>query len=1153
MALASKTHGARRYFGLGSLFRVQSLFKDVNGDGYPDRLAFSVGIAPGLSDACIWAEVLNLTARLAGEVTALDPPIVRRLTGAPTRMPALLIHAPSGRPGPAACIRRLAAGRMALSGSSAEGMAAIIRSLAVGVTTAGQPPENWKAMRLVGGNPAVLDILDNRGKMIGRIELPPKAAARPTAQRPTDLSGGLLDLSNELYEVPAAAPRRKRLRLSIELDPQRLSMQVGLALCDIVTGAAVEATELELPLASAGPGGGGQALLCVHEDSAKRATLRVKPRPEGGVVIQAEGGSRPLAKCLREWVTLGFAGEGPGEETALELRQKLGEVGDLLAGCGRWGAWASRLAAAFRRGQPIPPAGRSDLPRLARACRALRLPPPRRWSEPGLRFNERWVPETQRITDAVGRIPPGKGQLDGRVLVSKSAKARRALKGELERALRAKGFRPRITVLNAYKAGLSWLLEVVQPRLKRLGAIDRLELAFRPFSAGPDALELGSRFLQEIYPAPDVVARSLGWPPDKIRLRKHSRLRDAYRIRAWDRQGRLILDQGFTPRWSQRPYLPGRPHLGTIHPACGGVRLSRNNRVILDQSIPTDREVFWRIFQERWLPAIEASMEARLEGMGDTPVFWEDLRIEVAIDESDVRLGLGAERVAPMEALHEDLYFVLLDVFRIFAQEKGLPADVQFGRIFPRVLAASRKGVPSARLAAQPLPPRPRAADRPTTGGTNVHALGLAAGAVELKLTAPGAPRDPVEAGLLCRIARSWGHDLQPAPGGNEFHLKVRPRRAPGRHRQAPPPASAPPLNRLIPLSEAGPWAQRLGALSNIRSWRAGATWQGRPVWALEAVSGGDGSRVSHARMRLLKPTLLVNARHHANEVSSTNAALRLMWELGTSAWGRRMLQRANVAAVPLENADGVATLEALLPGCEDHKLHAARYNALGVEWYADYFSMCPRFPEARVKPLLWRRWLPLVVLDAHGVPSHEWDQPFSGYAPARFRQFWIPRAFIYAILPYMDQPAHPGHRPARAIAKVLSRAIGADGDLRELNRELTDRYGRYARPWEPDLFPPAAGQGLVIVPPEERLAGLNFGMQRFPVTVSEIVTEVTDEVVSGRLLECCARAHLAAAKGLLEWLGRRACGKLVRRQIPHGGICLEWKAGNEKVIRVED
>jgi hypothetical protein len=268
------------------------------------------------------------------------------------------------------------------------------------------------------------------------------------------------------------------------------------------------------------------------------------------------------------------------------------------------------------------------------------------------------------------------------------------------------------------------------------------------------------------------------------------------------------------------------------------------------------------------------------------------------------------------------------------------------------------------------------------------------------------------------------------------------------------------------------------------------------------------------------------------------------MWDLGASAWGQRMLQRVNVAVVPLENVDGAATLEALLPGAEDHKLHAARYNALGVEWYADYFTAAPRFPEARVKPLMWRRWLPRLVLDAHGVPSHEWDQPFSGCAPGRFREFWIPRAFMYAVVPYIDQPSHPGHGPAREIAAVMTRAAREDRFIQEMNRELIDRYVRFARSWEPDVFPPVSGRGLVVLPAEERLAGLNFGVQCFPVTVSEIVTEVTDEVVSGRLLERCARAHLTVAKALLEWLGGQGGGRLARRRPPGGGLRLEWETG---------
>jgi hypothetical protein len=346
-------------------------------------------------------------------------------------------------------------------------------------------------------------------------------------------------------------------------------------------------------------------------------------------------------------------------------------------------------------------------------------------------------------------------------------------------------------------------------------------------------------------------------------------------------------------------------------------------------------------------------------------------------------------------------------------------------------------------------------------------------------------------------------------------------------------------------MREVEHWVRRLGSLPHLHAWQAGASWQGRGIWALEAVLAGGGGLVSLARTRLLKPTLLMNARHHANEVSSTNAALRLAWEVAATPWGREALRRVNVVIVPLENADGVATLEALLPGCAGHKLHAARYNALGVEWYDDYFRERPRFPEARVKPLLWRRWLPLLVLDAHGVPSHEWDQPFSGYAPGRFRQFWIPRAFLYAIMPHIDQPSHTGYGPARAIARAMSRAIRADSGIRELDRELKGRYGRYARAWDPDVFPPVGGRELTVLPSEERLAGLNFGVQRFPVTVSEIVTEVTDEVVSGRLLGLCARAHLTVAKALLDWLGRQAPGRLVRKQTPGSGLVMSWVSGN--------
>ena len=59
------------------LFGPAGIAADENGDGCPDRLKICIGVEPGLSDAGVWAQILNLAARLAGEVTALDLPVVK--------------------------------------------------------------------------------------------------------------------------------------------------------------------------------------------------------------------------------------------------------------------------------------------------------------------------------------------------------------------------------------------------------------------------------------------------------------------------------------------------------------------------------------------------------------------------------------------------------------------------------------------------------------------------------------------------------------------------------------------------------------------------------------------------------------------------------------------------------------------------------------------------------------------------------------------------------------------------------------------------------------------------------------------------------------------------------------------------------------------
>jgi hypothetical protein len=1096
---------------LEALFGPKAIAADENGDGYPDRLKICIGVEPRLADAGVWAQILNLAARLAGEVTALDLPVVRPLQQVAAGEAALVVHRPLKSRSCGVELRR--SGRMVhLAGSSAARMADVLYSLAVHSVRSRILQKQWSYMRIAEGETAVVEACDRRGKAAGRFRLSPvsAASAKPEVERLD-----LLDLSETLYCVSAENLRTKDLALTIELPRQKLSMQVGFALAEAVVRAALEATRLNLPLAACGPSWESGVVLRVEERSGRGARLIVeKGKNKSGISVHADGDARSLAGLLQDWARIGFAAHGLADEGVRRLR---GRIEGLLT---------------------MIEAGASTPARAASASVRRRLT---------------WRSETERLIETVRRVPPGGGAVHGLALISKPRKVRTRVRREIAAILSAKGYVPAVVVLNAYKPGLSWLREVVQPALAAIPRLDSVRIAFREFRSAEPALEMRSRWLQELYPGPDLLATSLGLPLARVKFSRRRRLPDAYVVTAWDRIGARVYRAGFTPRVSRLPYLPGHPELGGVHPCTGGIRLVQAERELLDESFATDRERCWHFFQQDLLPALEDAMAARLaDGGALPPAFWEEAAIDVRIEETDERLGIGEERIAPLEALHEDLYFVLLDHFRLFAEKHNLPAESQFGRIVPRVSAAPSGGRPEVVFRALPYSAAEGAAafSVDPAAAAGIASIGLEAGRLTFEIAAGDPFTMKGTAEDLCRAARSRGLDVSLDDRKGRFIFRTaRPRRPvsarPGSARKTRIPA--PSLGRRLPLRQLESQVRSLAELPSLCAWQAGTSWQGRGIWALEAVLAGGGRLVSLARARLLKPTLLLNARHHANEVSSTNAALRLAWELASTPWGRETLKRANAVIVPIENVDGVATLEELLPGCEGHKLHAARYNALGVEWYGDYFLERPRFPEARVKPLLWRRWLPLLVLDAHGVPSHEWDQPFSGYAPGRFRPFWIPRAFLYAIVPFIDQPSHPGHGPAREISNAMSRAVREERGIRELDLELKNRYGRYARGWDPEVFPAVGGRGLTILPSENRLAGLNFGVQRFPVTVSEIVTEVTDEVVSGRLLELCARAHLTVARALLEWLGRQKPGRLTHRRPAGGGLVLSWEAGSNK------
>jgi hypothetical protein len=199
---------------------------------------------------------------------------------------------------------------------------------------------------------------------------------------------------------------------------------------------------------------------------------------------------------------------------------------------------------------------------------------------------------------------------------------------------------------------------------------------------------------------PDILGLALSIPPHKIKTRCRDGLKATYEVKAFDTLGHLRFHRAplsslfkvSLPAASTRTRL--RPSFHRRDP------VETQGRVVLDERIPTDRERFWHIFQTRWLPLLEASMAERLkkESPDGQNAFWEDISIQVSMEETDMRLPLGEERICPLEALHEDLYFVLLQFFSSFARRYGAGGSLHLGRIVPIMRNLAANSSPRASL-----------------------------------------------------------------------------------------------------------------------------------------------------------------------------------------------------------------------------------------------------------------------------------------------------------------------------------------------------------------------------------------------------------------------------------------------------------------------
>lgn len=182
---------------------------------------------------------------------------------------------------------------------------------------------------------------------------------------------------------------------------------------------------------------------------------------------------------------------------------------------------------------------------------------------------------------------------------------------------------------------------------------------------------------------------------------------------------------------------------------------------------------------------------------------------------------------------------------------------------------------------------------------------------------------------------------------------------------------------------------------------QVGHSAQGRPIWSFSPAEG--------------QGRLLVTAGQHANESTGVVAALRAVRELS-----------GPLTVIPLENPDGYALFHHL---CQEqhpeHMHHAARYTALGDD--LEYRRQPPLYErEGRVRAC---QDAPLLHLNLHGYPSHEWTRPLNGYVPQGFEAWTLPKGFCLIFRHHPDQTG-----TAERLAEFVTHSLAQLPELMHLN-----------------------------------------------------------------------------------------------------------------------
>lgn len=756
-----------------------------------------------------------------------------------------------------------------------------------------------------------------------------------------------------------------------------------------------------------------------------------------------------------------------------------------------------------------------------------------KWTDGKYEFNYPWEREVflkklQKLNQDSREIVAIEGA------VSEPKEVRDELKVEIRDQLSL--HEDRIQLINSYKQGFSWIEEEILPELKDR-ELDHIEIAWTSFQKEDEAwtteegavptysntdinnhgrwYDLPIRLLQELYPIDDVLSKDLNLDRDKIDFP----LEDgdfSYEFRAYYR-GELVFKKSLKAVFSERYYLDAYPGMGLVHPSTAYVKVIYEDGAEAMEIFPTDLENIWSDYQKLLVELGEEITNHELTAE-DQP-FFAELHMDMTLSEDDRRLNVREDMMSSIDGFHEDLYFTGLDYFKVLGEQlTGVAFDAP-GLILPEI--HNKPQAPEFVCEVRRFldhKPFAKIGDKRVYLDLNENStkiLGFEIEDGEIYLILDSGLSDSEEA-IFKKIIEIGGSllselDLAGVRLGKEL-ISL---------------GAAPKFKGALPDMETKVYDYQDYEL-NMEFLRdrvdvsyLGQSFLGRKIRGMDLIKPSKRFE-SVYRSGELRPSLYINARHHANEVSSTNAAFLLA---ETVLADPELLDKLNLVILPMENPDGSEIHAHLMQEHPYWIYHIARFNALGKEFSLEYFKDETIHTEALPLTHIFRRYLPDIYIDNHGVPTHEWNQQFSGYTAPAYKGFWLPRSLLYGYFWYPEgEEWKKNYDYAKAMEDYIADGINAHDKMRELNLEWKDRFEKYAHQWMPKMFPTGYYKDMIFywIGFEADRSHRYLSIRYPEITVVGYTSEVIDETAQGEHLTQCVHAQYQNNLSTMELVSSR-------------------------------